>query len=126
VLVTAALLSGCSDPTGVGYENAIIASMKSDLVELLVAQDAFFVTNGDYAGSLGTWEISGTGGAGVAIFTPSRGNVLTLTYRDPSSWTATATTYLVPGTATVCGIYDSPLAASPNAAVTSSRTAACW
>ena len=126
MLVAATLLSGCSDSTGVGYENAIVASMKRDLVELLAAQDAFYVTNGDYAGSFGGRETPGTGGAGVAFFTPSRGNALTLYYRDPSSWTATETTYLVPGTAITCGIYHGPPAASPNAAVTSSRTAACW
>jgi hypothetical protein len=111
----------------VGYENAIIASMKSDLVELVAAQDAFYLTNSDYAGSSGTSETPGTGGAGVAIFTPSRGNVLVLTYRDASSWTATVTYYyLAPGTTTVCGIYQGPPSASPNAAVTSHRTPACW
>lgn len=126
VLLTATLLLGCSDSTGVGYENAIVASMKSDLLELVAAQDAFYLTNGDYAGLLGTSEAPGTGGAGVASFTPSHGNVVVLTYRDASSWTAIIVNPAIRLSPNTCGIYHGPGDASPNPAVTAPRTVGCW
>ena len=71
---------------------AYIASMKSDLRNLVTAQEAFFSDNNDYAGStVSTAQTNGTGGAGKVSFVPSKGNVLALTYVDAAGWKATMT-----------------------------------
>ena len=61
-------------------EKAVVASMKSDLRNLVTAQEAFFSDNQDYAG--GTYKGDGTvytqtnglAGAGRLAFTPSANN----------------------------------------------------
>ena len=53
-------------------QKAIVASMKSDLRNLVTAQEAFFSDNNDYAGSTAAGaQINGMGGAGKLTFTPS-------------------------------------------------------
>ncbi len=127
LLATATLLSGCSDSTGVGYENAIVASMQTDLVELLAAQDAFHVTNGNYAGSIGQWgDIAGGGGAGVVKSWPTGRNVVVLYYVSDSSWAATIWNSEIQVSPNVCGIYHGPASVSPDPSVTAPRTVECW
>jgi Tfp pilus assembly protein PilE len=80
-------------------QKAIVASMKSDLRNLVTAQEAFFSDNNDYAGNItAAAQINGTGGAGSVTFTPSTGNVLALTYVDAAGWSATMTNPAVTGT----------------------------
>ncbi len=107
-------------------QKAIVASMKSDLRNLVTAQEAFFSDNNDYAGSAGATQTNGTGGAGVVTFTPSTGNALTLTYVDAAGWTATMVNPAVTGTPNTCGIYTGPVANSPNAAVVQEGSPSCW
>ena len=107
-------------------QKAIVASMKSDLRNLVTAQEAFFSDNNDYAGSVAATQTNGTGGAGKVTFTPSQGNVLVLTYIDAAGWKATMTNPAVTGTPGTCGIYTGPAANSPNAAVTQEGAPACW
>ncbi len=108
-------------------QKAIVASMKSDLRNMVTAQEAFFSDNNDYAGStVSTAQTNGTGGAGKVSFVPSKGNVLTLTYVDAAGWKATMTNPAVTSTPTNCGIFTGPLANAPNAAVTNEGAPACW
>src|SRR6186713_2293318 len=67
-------------------EKAVVASMKSDLRNLVTAQESFFSDNEDYAGGGpyvgdGTTytQANGTGGAGSLAFTPSKDNTVVLT-----------------------------------------------
>ena len=109
-------------------QKAIVASMKSDLRNLVTAQEAFFSDNANYAGatSATTQTNAATGAGGVVVFTPSSGNVLTLTYIDAAGWKATMTNPAVTGTPSNCGIYVGVAANSPNAAVTAEGSPACW
>jgi len=67
-------------------EKAVVASMKSDLRNLVTAQEAFFSDNQDYAGGAykgdGTvyTQTNGLAGAGRLAFTPSANNTVTVTY----------------------------------------------
>ena len=69
-------------------EKAVVASMKSDLKNLVAAQEAFFSDNQDYAGSVAATQTNGTGGAGVLAFTPSANNAITIVYTDAAGWAA--------------------------------------
>ena len=85
-------------------EKAVVASMKSDLRNLVTAQEAFFSDNQDYAGG-GPYKGDGTvynqknglAGAGTLAFTPSANNIITLTYIDAAGWKATGTNPAVKG-----------------------------
>ncbi len=108
-------------------QKAIVASMKSDLRNLVTAQEAFFSDNNDYAGSTTAGaQTNGTGGAGKVTFTPSSGNALTLTYVDAAGWKATMVNPAVTGSPATCGIYTGPSGNAPNAAVTQEGSPACW
>src|SRR5512143_1502564 len=62
-------------------EKAILASMKSDLRNLVTAQEAFYFDNTDYAGGFTPGaQINALGGAGRIQFVPSAGNIVTMTY----------------------------------------------
>jgi len=108
-------------------QKAIVASMKSDLRNLVTAQEAFFSDNNDYAGNTTSGaQTNGTGGAGKVTFVPSTGNVLALAYIDAAGWKATMTNPAVTGSPATCGIYTGPVANTPNAAVTQEGSPACW
>jgi prepilin-type N-terminal cleavage/methylation domain-containing protein len=115
-------------------EKAVVASMKSDLRNLVTAQEAFFSDNQDYAS--GTYvgdgtvytQANGTGGAGTLAFTPSANTTVVLTYIDAAGWSATATNPAVPNTSVpnTCGVYVGAQANQPNAAVKAEGAPACW
>lgn len=110
-------------------QKAIVASMKSDLRNLVTAQEAFFSDNNDYAGNTDALaQTNGVAGAGKVVFTPSTGNLLALTYVDAAGWKATITNPAVPVTSTphTCGIYTGLAANAPNAAVTQEGAPSCW
>ena len=107
-------------------QKAVVASMKSDLRNLVTAQEAFFSDNNDYAGSTATTQSNGVAGAGKVSFTPSTGNVLTLTYVNAAGWKATMTNPAVTGTPSTCGVFIGVIANAPNAAVTQEGAPACW
>ena len=109
-------------------QKAVVASMKSDLRNLVTAQEAFFSDNNDYAGgTTSSAQVNGVGGAGKVAFVPSTGNVLALTYGSAGGWSATVTNPAVPTTSTpnTCGIYVGT-AAAPNAAVVQEGSPGCW
>ena len=113
-------------------EKAVVASMKSDLRNLVTAQEAFFSDNQDYAA--GTYigdgtvytQANGTGGAGTLSFTPSANNTVVITYVDAAGWSATSTNPAVTGVPNTCGVYVGVAANSPNAAVQAEGAPACW
>jgi prepilin-type N-terminal cleavage/methylation domain-containing protein len=116
-------------------EKAVVASMKSDLRNLVTAQEAFFSDNQDYAGGgpyigdgTSYTQANGLGGAGTLAFTPSKDNTVTVTYVDAAGWSATATNPAVPATSVpnTCGVYVGPAANSPNAVVIAEGAPACW
>jgi prepilin-type N-terminal cleavage/methylation domain-containing protein len=86
-------------------EKAVVASMKSDLRNLVTTQEAFFSDNQDYAATLGAAQVNGAGG--TAAFTPSSGNVITVNYTDAAGWSATVINPAVPATSVpnTCGIF---------------------
>jgi prepilin-type N-terminal cleavage/methylation domain-containing protein len=86
-------------------EKAVLASMKSDLRNMVTAQEGFFSDNQDYAGVLGAAQVNGVGGAGTLAFTPSSGNAIVLNYVDAAGWNATVTNPAVTGTPNTCGIF---------------------
>ncbi|HEX2209756.1 MAG TPA: prepilin-type N-terminal cleavage/methylation domain-containing protein [Longimicrobium sp.] len=87
-------------------EKAVVASMKSDLRNLVTAQEGFFSDNQDYAGSHAATQSNGTGGAGVLAFTPSQGNVVTINYGDAAGWGATVTNPAVTSASNdECGVF---------------------
>jgi len=110
-------------------QKAVVASMKSDLRNLVTAQEAFFSDNNDYAGTTTSGaQVNGTGGSGVVSFVPSSGNVLALTRLNAGGWSATITNPAVPTTSTPnqCGIYVGT-ATTPNAtAVPTEGAPGCW
>jgi len=108
-------------------QKAIVASMKSDLRNLVTAQEAFFSDNNDYAGSMSPLtQTNGVGGAGTLVFSPSTGNVVTITYVNAAGWSATALNPAVTTNPTNCGVFTGPIANSPNAAVSQEGAPACW
>ncbi|MDZ4863483.1 MAG: prepilin-type N-terminal cleavage/methylation domain-containing protein [Gemmatimonadota bacterium] len=109
-------------------EKAVLASMKSDLRNLITAQEAFFFDNTDYAGSVTPGaQINATGGVGSATFVPSTGNVLLITYISATGYNATITNPVLIGAITTCGIFVGPVANSPNgAAVPNETVVGCW
>ncbi|HEX2209541.1 MAG TPA: prepilin-type N-terminal cleavage/methylation domain-containing protein [Longimicrobium sp.] len=87
-------------------EKAVVASMKSDLRNLVTAQEGFFSDNQDYAGLVAATQTNGTGGAGEVAFTPSSGNTVTIDYTDAAGWSATVTNTAVTSASNdVCGIF---------------------
>ena len=108
-------------------QKAIVASMKSDLRNLVTAQEAFFSDNNDYAGNFNTVaQTNGTGGAGLVLFQPSTGNVMAITYVDAAGWSAVVTNPAVTGVPNTCGVYTGPVANAPNAAVVQEGAPGCW
>ena len=114
-------------------EKAVVASMKSDLRNLVTAQEAFFSDNQDYAG--GTYvgdgtvylQLNGLAGKGTLAFTPSSNNTVVLAYKDAAGWAATATNPAVTSVASdVCGVYVGS-GVNPNAAAIKAEGApACY
>jgi type IV pilus assembly protein PilA len=100
-------------------EKAVVASMKSDLRNLVTAQEAFFSDNQDYAGGgpyIGDGTVytqkNGLAGKGTLAFTPSANTTVTITYVDAAGWKATAKNPAVPATSlpNTCGVYVGPVA----------------
>ena len=97
-------------------EKAVVASMKSDLRNLVTAQEAFFSDNQDYAG--GTYvgdgtvytQTNGLAGAGRLAFSPSANNTIVVAYVGAAAWSATATNPAVTSAASdVCGVFVGPV-----------------
>ncbi len=104
-------------------KKAIVASMKSDLRNLVTAQEAFFSDNSTYATG-----INATQTATQVAFTQSSGNAAPVIGAvTAGGWNATITNpALVAGDVPRnCGVYVGT-AATPNAAVTQEGAPGCW
>jgi type IV pilus assembly protein PilA len=106
-------------------EKAVLASMKSDLRNLVTAEEGFFSDNQDYAGTIAATQSNGTAGAGKVAFVPSSNNVITIAYQSAGGWAATVTNATLKGAIQTCGIYVGS-GAAPNAAVTAEGAPACY
>ena len=107
-------------------EKAVVASMKSDLRNLVTAQESFFSDNQDYAGSVDATQTNGKAGAGKAALSPSSGNVIAVKYGSAAGWSATVTNPAVKSAASdVCGIYVGT-AAAPDASLTVEGAPGCY
>ncbi len=113
-------------------QRAFIASMISDLHNLISAEEAFYSVNGDYAGGITPGaEVPGTGGAGRATLIPSPGVSITVTWHYSDSngegWSAVATH---PGVTDPnrdqCGVFMGNVSYSPSASVTQPGVITCY
>ena len=108
-------------------EKAILASMKTDLRNLVTSQEGFYFDNNDYAGGTTAGaQVNGLGGAGKITFIPTSGSVLTLTYVSNTGYSAVESNPALSGPFTQCGVYIGAAGNSPNAAVTQEGSPACW
>ena len=101
-------------------EKAVLAGMKSDLRNLVTAQEAYFSDNQTYAPAIGAAQA-----AGVVAFVPTQNNVLTLSTVTAAGWAAQATNATLKGTITKCGIYVGS-GTAPNGAVKAEGAPACY
>ena len=109
-------------------EKAILASMKSDLRNLVTAQEGFFSDNQTYSTTLGAAQVNTVAGGacgGTVAFQPSSGNTVTVGACTAAGWNATATNAAIKGAIQTCGIYVGS-AATPNAAVITEGAPACY
>ena len=101
-------------------EKAVLAGMKSDLRNLVTAQEAYFSDNQTYAPALGAAQA-----AGVVAFVPTQNNVITLSTVTAAGWAGEATNATLKGTITKCGIYVGS-GTAPNGAVKAEGAPACY
>ncbi|HQW65661.1 MAG TPA: prepilin-type N-terminal cleavage/methylation domain-containing protein [Gemmatimonadales bacterium] len=114
-------------------ERAYRASMMSDLKNLVALQEGYFSAANDYAGGLTSGpEKVAKGASGRISFTPSPGNTIAVTRRNPAGargpgWTATVRNpQVTTKSADICGIYIGHKAYAPNAKVASAGIPACY
>ena len=102
--------------------------MKSDLRNLVTAQEAFFSDNQTYATGLGAAQVNTVAGGacgGTVAFVPTSGNIVVVGACTAAGWNATATNATLKGAIQTCGIYVGS-AAAPNAAVVTEGAPACY
>ena len=109
-------------------EKAVLASMKSDLRNIVTAEEGFFSDNQTYATAMGAAQANTVpGGAcgGTFAFQPSSGNAIVVASCTPAGWNAVATNLSLKGAIQTCGIYVGS-GAPPNAAVVTEGAPACY
>ncbi len=111
-------------------ERATVASMISDLKNLMTAQEAFFISYQDYANGINATERAGPGGRGRIAMLLSPGNQVTVRRRGGNRgagwWAEITNPSISDDTRDTCGIFVGDQAYSPNAAVTAPGTVACY
>lgn len=106
---------------------AILASMKTDLRNVVTAQEGFYFDNNDYAGgTINGAQVNGTAGSGRITFNPSTGNSVVVAYAGPTGYSAVATNVVLTTGIMNCGVYIGNISNSPNSAVTQEGAPACW
>jgi type IV pilus assembly protein PilA len=109
-------------------EKAVLAGMKSDLRNLVTAEEGFFSDNQTYSKTLGAAQVNtAAGGAcgGTVVFVPSAGNTITVGGCDAAGWDATVGNTTLKGAIKTCGIYVGS-GTAPNAAVKNEGAPACY
>jgi len=107
-------------------EKAVVASMKSDLRNLVTAQEAFFSDNQDYAGGLGAAQKNGVRWCRRYRLHPEPGQRAQSDLCRRGWLECTATNPAVKGVPNTCGVYVGIAGNSPNAAVKAEGAPACW
>ena len=108
-------------------EKAVLAAMKSDLRNLVTAQESFYFDNSDYAGGVTPGAVvNATGGAGRITFIPSAGNILTFANVTNTGYTITVTNPVLAGGVTTCGVYIGAASNRPNPVVVQEGAPACY
>ena len=102
-------------------QKAIVASMKTDLKNLVTAQEAYFSDNNAYAPAFGAVQA-----AGVVAFQATTGNVLVISNATANGFTGVMTNPAVTAVPSTCGVYVGPVGNAPNAAVVQEGAPACW
>jgi prepilin-type N-terminal cleavage/methylation domain-containing protein len=102
-------------------EKAVLASMKSDLRNLVTAEEGFFSDNQTYAAAIGPVQ-----SATDVAFTPSSNNAIAIANVTAAGWSATITNPTLKGTIKTCGIYVGTAAGYPTATVTAEGAPACY
>ncbi|MEO7986987.1 MAG: prepilin-type N-terminal cleavage/methylation domain-containing protein [Gemmatimonadales bacterium] len=120
VVVVIGILAAVVTPAFRGTNKAVLASMRSDLRNLVTAQEEFFRHRQRYAGAIGATQT-----ATRVTFVPSSDNAITLSSVTSTGWAAEATNPTLEGTITRCGIFvgSSP---PPNGAVRAEGAPACY
>jgi len=117
VVVIIGILAAIAIPKFAGTKSkAYVAAMKSDLKNLVTAQESYFSDAGTYG------AVADLTGAGV--WAATTGVTAAVANNTATGFSATATHAGATGT-TACGVYVGG-AASPNAAVTVEGEVACW
>lgn len=117
VVVIIGILAAIAIPKFAGTKSkAYVAAMKSDLKNLVTAQESYFSDNGTYG------AVADLTGAGV--WAATTGVTAAVANNTATGFSATATHAGATGT-TACGVYVGS-AASPNGAVTVEGEVACW
>jgi type IV pilus assembly protein PilA len=109
-------------------EKAVLAGMKSDLRNMVTAEEGFFSDNQTYSKTLGAAQVNtAAGGAcgGTVVFVPSAGNTITVGGCDAAGWDATVSNATLKGAIKTCGIYVGS-GTAPNAAVKNEGAPACY
>ncbi len=109
-------------------EKATLASMKSDLRNMVTAEEGFFSDNQTYSTTLGATQVNtALGGAcgGTVAFKESSGNVLVVGACTSAGWNATVTNPSLQGAIKTCGVYVGA-AAAPDPAVVNEGAPACY
>jgi prepilin-type N-terminal cleavage/methylation domain-containing protein len=101
-------------------DGALVASMQSDLRNLVTAEENFFAAHQTYANGVGPTE-----SAAAAAFTPSGSNLLTLSTVGASGWAAEVANSALKGSITRCGLYFGT-GSPPNPAVVTPGVPACY
>ena len=113
---------------------AIKASMIADLRNLVIAEEGFFATYNDYAGSITTGKDVGgsAAGGGSVSFRLSPKNTLTLSRKNPATalgpgWSGVIANPQISGTNfTKCGVFVGSTSYAPNAAVKIAGVPTCY
>ena len=87
-------------------EKAVVASMKSDLRNLVTAQEGFFSDNQDYAAAPARPRPTASAARARWPSARSQGNTVVVNYTNAAGWSATATNPAVTSAANdKCGIF---------------------
>jgi type IV pilus assembly protein PilA len=108
-------------------EKAVLAGMKSDLRNMVTAQEGFFSDNQTYSTTLGAAQVNTAGPAcgGEVAFQPSTGNAVVIGACTAAGWNATVTNASIKGAIKTCGIFVGS-AAAPDPAVKTEGAPACY
>lgn len=120
VIVVMGILAAVAVPAFRGTNKAVLASMRSDLRDLVIAQGEFFRQGQHYASAIGATQTTTQ-----VTFVPSPNSAITLSSVTSTGWAAEVTNPTIEGTITRCGIFVGS-GQAPNGAVKAEGAPACY